>query len=254
MVYLLKREKDIVGFELVLKNVPGTLKAIATIPEKYGLNIEFIETCSVAEETYNLFLAIDFTNSNISHEELLEEFKKEEKVVTVNIAPSLYNMIYSSRFCSKNLGGVRAILCGIGTMQDLIEGIREEFGEESGNAFLYHIGYGIGKKIYEIYGGEMKIKNINEAATLLKALANGGAWGDTKEYNIDMEEGKIMVRITELWECEIQKNRRKHSSNLIRGILAGFFKAFLGIELVVKERKCIAAGDSYCEFEINIIG
>ena len=253
MVYLFKRGRNLVGFEITLSNSTGALRIIASIPEKHGLNINFIETCSVVEDTYNLFLAIDFTDSKTSPEELLKEFREEECVFEVSIAPTLQDMIYSSRFCVKDLGGVRAILCGTATMHGLIEGVREEFGEESGDAFLYHIGFGVGKEIYEIYGKIINLKNIEEAAILLKALADGLAWGNIQDYKIDMENDVITVKVLGLWECELQKKRKKHSGNFVRGILAGFFKTLLGVEVVVKENKCIAAGDPYCEFEIDII-
>ena len=59
-------------------------------------------------------------------------------------------------------------------MYGFIEGVQEEFGEESGDALLYHIDFGISKKMYEIYGKRMKIKDIEEVTILLRAWLMAG--------------------------------------------------------------------------------
>ena len=69
-------------------------------------------------------------------------------------------------------------------------------------------------------------------------MANGGSWEEIREYDVYMKRNKIMVRIHG-WECEIQKNRGKHSSNLVQGVLAGFFKTFLEIDLIIKEKNVL---------------
>ncbi len=147
---------------------------------------------------------------------------------------------------------MRAILLGTGNMKGIIIGIKENLGEEGGNAFLYHLGYGVGEEVYKVYAEPVEIKDSAKGILLLEALARGAGWADIVGYK--EEDDKIIVRFNRLWECEIQKGIvDKPASNYMRGILAGFFKALLGIDLVIKETKCVAVGDPYCQFEINII-
>ncbi len=87
---------------------------------------------------------------------------------------------------------------------------------------------------------------------LLEAITRGAGWTELIGY--EEADDKIIIRLERLWECEIQKSIvDKPASNFVRGLLAGFFKKLLGKEVVVKETKCIALGDPYCQFEINIV-
>ena len=251
MVYLLMGEEE-VGFELVLADMPGALSRISCIPEEHNLNIRYIETCFRSNREYDLFMAIDFSESEVSPEEILEEFRENEYVLDATIAPRFKNIIYPSKFCIKDLGGVRGILCGVATMKGIIRGVKEEMGEEVGNTFLYHMGYDIGREVYRIYAEPLDIREFGDGVKVLKALGRGAGWTEIKEYW--MEGSKITIRTERLWECEMQKELvDKPASHFVRGLFAGFFKEFLGKDLKIEETKCIALGDPYCQFEINII-
>jgi len=258
MVFLLKEGRDLVGYEILLANIPGALKTVSSIPEKYRLNIEYIETCSKSKEIYRLFIAIDFTDADegVTPEVILNEYKKAKLyVIDVNIAPSIHNIVFPSRLCVKNVGGMRAILLGLGNMKGLISGIKRNMGAEMGSSFLYHLGYGVGRELYKIYAEPYDIRDIDEGITLLTALARGGGWSDTVDKQIS--ENKVIIKMEQLWECEIPVNEHgkkdKPASNYVRGILAGFFETLLQKRVVVKETRCISLGHRYCEFEINIL-
>ena len=46
-------------------------------------------------------------------------------------------------------------------------------------------------------------------------------------------------------------NINKKICNFTRGLIRGFYCQFSGLEnIVVKETKCWAAGDTYCQFEV----
>ena len=67
-------------------------------------------------------------------------------------------------------------------------------------------------------------------------------------------DNKIIIRHNKLWECEIQKGLvDKPASYLLRGILTGFFESLLRKKVLVNETRCVAVGDPYCQFEINIL-
>ena len=254
MVYLLlssELKEAIVGFEITLSNVPGALEKIVSIISGYKLNIYHVETCFRRDDIYALFIAIDFTNKEVSPEKLLEEFKKEDVVKDIAISPKFKNVIYPSRFCPMDLGSIRAIIVAEANMRGIIDGIKEEFGEESGDAFLFRMGYEIGRKAYRLYAEKLSIKDFDEGIEVLKALSRGARWMDLKE--ITREDNKIIIRVERLWECELQKGRvDKPASYLVKGIFTGFFKELLNMNVKVRETKCIALGDPYCEFEVTI--
>ena len=251
---LFKEGRKLVGFEIVLPNIPGTLRYMCSIPEKYGLNIVYIEECGISKESGNFFIAVDFTDKDVDPETLLAEYRRaKEYIISADISSSLNDIIFPKKFCSKDIGSVRAILMAVGGMRGVVMGIREHLGVEGGNALLYHLGYGDGEESYKVYAKSKGIKDLDEAILLFEALTKGTGWADFIGYEI--ADDKIIIKLEKLWECEIQKGVvDKLASNYMRGVLAGYFKTLLGKEVVVKETKCIAVGDPYCQFEINIIG
>lgn len=254
MVFIIKKEgEELVGFSFTLANISGALHNITAIPEKHHLNINYIETCGVFEEKYILFMVIDFTDSKVSPKEILEEFKKAKKyVLEVSIAPTFKNIIYPSKFCAKSIGDIRVILFGVANMKGVVEGIKEEFGMRGGYSLLYHLGYGVGEELYEIYAAPLGIKSVEEGSILLRALVRGASWGEIIEY--EENEDKIIVKFRNLWECEVQVGKvHAPASAYVKGLITGYFKNILGREPIVEETKCIAAGDPYCQFEIRKI-
>ena len=255
MVYLFSRDdKELVGFEITLKNVPGALNKITNILREYYLNIDYIETYSKAEDEYTLFIAVDFKDSRTSPREILGRFKDEKEYVKeASIAPHFKNIIYPSKFYPMDIGGMRAILLGLADMKGLVEGIKEELGKKAGESLLYHLGYATGRKLHSIYAAPLKVNEIEEGVILLKALVRGERWGEITDYEI--KEDKVIIKLEKLWECEIHKNKTNTpSGNYLKGILTGFFRSLLGREPIVEETKCIAIGDPYCQFEVRSIG
>lgn len=252
MVYFFKENDKVYGYDIVLFNRPGALKFVSSLPEKYSLNIEYIETCFKSKEKYGLFIVIDFTDKEASPDDILMEFKNNrEYVYEVSISPAVYNIIFPSNFYVKDLGGVRAILLGMESMKGIIQGIREQIGHGASSVLLYHLGCSVGREIYNTYVKPMGIKQFSDGM-FLKTMFRGAGWADI--IGCEKSEEKIIIKFKKLWECEIQKGFvDKPSSHFTRGVLAGFFRSFMGKGLVVKETKCIAVGDPYCQFEINII-
>ena len=176
MVYFFKEGRDLVGFEVTLFNIPGALEYIASVTKRKGLNIFYIENCFRDEKYYGLFIAVDFTDSQYSPVDLINDFIRNKMYVAdVVISPSLDDIIFPSKLCVKNLGGMRAILMASGSMRGIILGIKKELGEESGETILYHLGYDMGEELYKIYAEPRGIKDIRKGIMLLEALARGGA-------------------------------------------------------------------------------
>ena len=140
---------------------------------------------------------------------------------------------------------------GEATLYGLIQQIKSNLGEKAGQGFLYQLGIGIGQWVYERYSYLIE-KDIEYSIKLLGGFCKGVRWGEVIDYAI--EERKITIRIKDLWECEIQKGMvNKPASHLVRGIITGFAVKLLGHEVITNETRCMAIGDLYCQFEINII-
>ena len=253
MVYLFKEGKNLIGFDVVLANIPGTLRLVTSLTEKHGLNIVYFEDCGISGETGRFFMAVDFTDKEFSPEDLLRELREnKDYVINAEISPSLNDIIFPSKFCAKDLGGMRAILMALGNMRGIIQGIKKTLGNETGETVLYHLGYGVGEELYNVYAEPRGIKDFTKGILLLEALIRGAGWADIIGY--EKTDDKIIIKFDRLWECEIQKSKvDKPASSYVKGMLVSFFNSLLKKEVVVKETKCIAIEDPYCQFEINII-
>jgi len=252
---VLKKGRELVGFEVTLNNRPGSLSQLASIPKKLNLNIDYIETLSKSEDKYELFMIIDMTNTDISPEDFLKELRESKGyIIEASIAPSLKDIIYPSKFYVKTVGESRYIYIGEELMKPFATGIKHVLGREAGESFLYHYGIGVGRELFRSYAENRKIQGLEDSISLLKALFNAHAWANIKGYEYD--DKSILLHLENLWECESQRdvdNMSGRGSHLVRGIISGFIKEALGKEIVVKETKCVANGDPYCEFEISII-
>ena len=253
MVFIYKNREGLVGFDVVLANKPGALESVAFVAKDYGLDIYYIEIESLTREEYDLFIIYDFSGSKCSPEEFISDLEKEvEYVKKAVISPDFKNIIFPSMFKPMEMGDHRAIIFPEADMKGLITMIKENLGVEPGNALLYHIGYGIGQKTFEMHIKPLDIISIEGLERVLVFLFRGSRWGDIREYSV--ENDKIILKIVNLWECEIQRGAvDRPASHFVRGILAGLFGDFLGKKIDAKETKCIALGDPYCQFEINIV-
>ncbi len=251
MVFIYKEKESLVGFDIVLVNKPGALVSVASTAKDRGLDIYYIEIESLTREEYDLFVIYDFSGSRCSPEEFIKDL--EEKVGYIKkvvISPDFKNIISPSMFKPMKIGGARSIILSEASIRGLITMIKENLGVDAGNTLLYHIGYGIGQEAFETYIKPLDIHTVEDLEKILVALFRGSRWGDIIEYGV--EDNKIILKIVDLWECEVQKGLvDKPASHFVRGIAGGIFKSILNRNVDVKETRCIALGDPYCQFEIH---
>jgi len=252
MVLIYRHGREIIGYEVELYDRPGVLKKVLEIFAKYNINITYIERYSALLGPAYFFIAADYTGLTISPYKILEELKRLKNYVkNVTIASQLGDIIYSSNIHIKDIGGERAITFGLSDMKGLLNGIRKKLGISMGSSLLYHIGYGVGKECYQHYTKNIEIKDLNNLIAMMKAILNANAWGYITDYKV--EENRLILRIENLWECETMKNETEApASYYVKGFLSGLVDSFLNKKVVTREKKCIALGDPYCEFEINI--
>ena len=252
MVYIYKDKESLVGFDIVLVNKAGALESITSIAKDCRINIYYIEIQSLTRDRYDLFVICDFNGSKCSPEEFINELKKKvEYVKEIVISPEFKNIIFPSVYKPMKMGFSRAIAFPEVSMKGLITMIKKNLGVDPGNTLLYYVGYGIGQKAFEMYIKPLDIRGIEDLERFFVILFRGSRWGDVSEFAL--EDDKIILKLVDLWEFEIQKGTvDKPASHLFRGILAGFFGELIGKKVDVKETKCIALGDPYCQFEISI--
>ncbi|MEM1944900.1 MAG: V4R domain-containing protein, partial [Nitrososphaerota archaeon] len=128
----------------------------------------------------------------------------------------------------------------------LFEGVRERFGSAS-EAFLYYLGLNAGRSLYRNIVGLGMGGDLPTSVRLL-ALVHGRALFEFTEFSPDVRWAVIRSYWT--FECTIAKTRGTPHSAFYRGFLERILSEAWG-QVHVTERRCIAAGDDFCEFYIG---
>lgn len=247
--------KSIYGFYLNIKNVPGALADVSRVFANYNVNIVGINfTPSIEESEILLFIAADFSMSNIKPEDIFDKLVSLDKVISGSLVkPKIKGLLVDElHFPIIDIRGRRRIVLSQENLKFFVVGIRELLGS-AGLALLYRQGVAIGEAVWERYQ-KIGINILEEAIKrlLLGGIALGRYKGEITKFSV--EEGVIEIRLHRNWECEVAKmyNIPGPASYFERGVIAGLVKGYLGKEVNVEEVKCIAKGDPYCEFRIKI--
>lgn len=242
--------KKLVGFDLVLRNIPGALNYVISILTKHQLNIISVELCELVEEYKNFFILVDFTDKDILPKAVLEEVRSNKRfVVECELSPVVGDMVVSRFFSTgETTTGIRMVSMPMPALKGLILGLRERLGDIAAT-FLYHVGRIIGVRVYGIHVKRMNIEDVEEALKVLFALFKGTGVAEVIHYGF--KKGRGIVRMRRLLECEVQPKGEKPGSHFVRGLLAGFLESILNKPVKVLETKCIVIGDEYCEFKIT---
>jgi predicted hydrocarbon binding protein len=116
---------------------------------------------------------------------------------------------------------------------------------------LHYQGFSIGAEIFDQYMKIAKSRTVEDLVEVARAINMTLGWGVIEDVSVDSEKGRAKLRICHSFECELSTDQRKPKSHFYRGAIAGVFARFFGKDVEVKETKCIAMGDPYCEFEIE---
>ncbi len=249
---IIDKYRKIYGFMILARNIPGSFYSILETFAKNKLNIVYASTSKPTFEDYtNLLLYVDFTGSKIKPETIVDELKKNSNVKSVrSMKPITDGVVIDTAHFPLTIGGRRAIVLRKPIFEALIKGFREKFGSV-GEAFLYYIGYEIGKEALRSHYKMSVSKNSDELVRLSEALFKAVGWGKLKILEYSSSECFAIVIVEESFECELAGKRDKPYSQFIRGTLAGWFSELTNKKCSAEETKCIAKGDPYCEFHIK---
>ena len=145
--------------------------------------------------------------------------------------------------------GERAIVLRRVFYEAMIKHLRRRLGTGL-EAILYHIGFEAGKRVYDAHV-QMVGKNTFRLIRSGEVLFTQMGFGRIKVTDMYLEEARMRVIVYDSFECELFRGEGRPMSNLIRGMMAGWFSGFFNKEVTAIETKCIAKGDPYCQFKIK---
>jgi predicted hydrocarbon binding protein len=229
-----------------ISDKPGSLAALlGTLSAK--LNLIGITTYSLPDDTA---MVVGFASSMSGKEngdDLKEELMKSKAVIHAEVREGNDGLLVDTFHTGSVVEGQNHLLLRRDSLTRVFEEIVKIFGS-GGDALLYKEGQEMGREdtkgFISVFGSE----HIAEDSTYLISILTTEGFG---LFEIAPGKGEVLysMKVSECFECAENRGFRR-ACNFLRGYLQAAGTASLGMELEVKETKCILRGDEQCEFVI----
>ena len=234
------------AFHIVMQNIPEIIGKIAFVLIRHDLPMIRIKGSPPFGDLRALFIAVDFSSSNIRPEVVERKIKQIDGVKEVRVIRPVANLLVDPYLFPQVTGNERAIIIDHAGIVGVSRELRIRIGDTA-RIVLFHIGYEIGKRMFMDY---IKDRNLTaeEVLSLVSMLIIGYGWGVAEPV-----KEKSTIRVYDYWECSAIKGEYKEPQGFIlKGLLTGVYESFTGKKVKVVETKCVAKGDEYCEFKIYL--
>jgi len=240
-------------FHVVLK--PETLLQVgvlykilsAVVGEQVPLLLVKVST-PIQGNPIRVLLAVHLKGGKQTAERIVKELKNIPGVEEVEYAPPLFDGVALDMWSFPlTFSGDRAIIL----RNILFESMLREGWERLGGSFgalLYCAFFKAGQELYSRFYSKYKGEGgdpIRLAEELFRLFGYG-----ILEF-VKLTDKEAVVRVYDSFECNAFKGAGEPRGAIVRGLLAGWAAAYWGAsrdEITVKEEKCIAKGDPYCQY------
>jgi predicted hydrocarbon binding protein len=158
-------------------------------------------------------------------------------------------VVDSIHFPLKLNSGEAMILARREVFRDMFKRLGEIFGT-GGETIVFEEGEASGesdaKRLIEVFGRELALLNIPELSNLYLTLG----WGRPELVKFNAIPFSATIRLYDSFECSGQKSMKPHSY-FIRGHMTGLINTLFQKKVNCIETKCVALGDSFCEFTLS---
>ncbi|MEM3406922.1 MAG: 4-vinyl reductase [Nitrososphaerota archaeon] len=127
----------------------------------------------------------------------------------------------------------------------------ESIISEEGAALLYEASINAGKDTAKILIKKFKNKDFFKKLSKFYS-SNGCGWFKIKKINIDPNKGGY-IQIEQSFIAEEYGKSEKPVCDFLAGYFVGMLEEIYKKEYTCEEIKCIAKGDKYCEFKIEVV-
>ncbi len=125
-------------------------------------------------------------------------------------------------------------------------------GSQAYYAIIYRIGYGMGKGFAENYIDIARRAGIEEPMDVIRYVMSGmlaaSGWGRS---SLELGEGTLRIEIEENLEAEASPKSSEPSCYFTKGVITGALTRILRSPVEVRETRCKATGDEFCEFIVR---
>ena len=251
MAYHSDPKKKMFSGSIIMKNVPGALAAVSTILAENGLNLIASESTNIratGDSVWGFFAEAEKEGLTAS---TVKRSLDSSPVVLKSCVDAGFSgvVIDKYHYPLQFTMGQKAVIFQRGDIINMFGRLRHVF-QTGAAVMIYEMGLAAGQSdardLIENLGKHIVQNNLDEIVFLYSATG----WGRPELVDLQFEPFRARLRISDNFECSEMRSKTPNS-HYIRGHLSGFVSLIFEKKNSVRERKCIAMGDPYCEFEVT---
>ncbi len=189
---------------------------------------------------------VDFSKAACKPEEFENKVKGIDGILEVKVIKPKPLLFESVHFPVKS-GYLRYIIMPLREIQTLWDSFEEMISETGFSFVVYNAGKRSGRTCALWFKTKFKLEG-EELLNAIKDYMRAIGMGIVEFHDVNKETGTARVIIRDNFEG-IKRRKPRPACYYTRGYIAGILSEVFGKDVGVTEKKCVAAGDEYCEFE-----
>ncbi len=201
-------------------------------------------------EPVKVVITADMKGKEQKLAQIVSEVAKIDGVTSVEYEPPLFNGVAIDMWSyPPTFQGQRVLIIRRAISEEMLREGWRRIGPDFA-ALLYYAYFHGALNLYREYF--KKIPRKEDQVNLVKELFRLLGYGIAEVLKVTETEAR--VRIYDSFECRALKNAGEARGGIIRGMIAGWAAGYWNAEygeITIREVKCIAKGDPYCEYIIK---
>jgi len=233
-----------------MKDEVGAVANVNALMAGMKVDIRQSLTYTLPKQPYAIYNAfVSLNDPEVSLDMLVERLEQSNFVTDVQALGGREDTVVDTISFPVNWQGRRVVILSQHAMARMLEGIRSVLGS-GGDVILYELGADYGRDIAEYFMGILgkdDLVRIYEYG--LNVLAATG-WGIPELAGSKSDFPNMTIRLSSCFECDGRSSKQDVCS-FMRGFLSGVFGTIAGHTVHCEEPRCLAKGDSSCQFELH---
>jgi predicted hydrocarbon binding protein len=144
--------------------------------------------------------------------------------------------------------GERCVIITQARMQEIFSRLSDIF-QTGANVIFFEAGKAAGERFVEETPENMKAEKTMFLKTVVQRFTDAGL-GKIETIEFNPEEGEVKFRILNNFFAELCPEESTYC-NCVEGFMAGIYRKNMGEDPNIKNTKCVANGDAYCEWHMT---
>ena len=247
-IYFHRPGKELYRFAVKVHDRPGAVTAVTNMVKTESINVLHLSGSALPSRGYGI-IHMYAEGPKLSADRLVEKLRAINLVQEVRIEEGRDGLLVGTALpLRSHESGERVLSLTATYFFNTLNAIRERMGT-GGAVVIYEQGRVFGKTAFTRYLRELGVEWARDHLDYTLRVWTAVGWGHVKAVAADFKAGVVRLRLLDGLECA---GRQAHApySQFFRGYLAGAGSVLFETEVDCTETKCVAMGETACEFEI----